>query len=100
NFPPAVLHDVRKSFTHSAYGFARLIPRSEQVWAILYNLQAMIRVCGPSRLHFGLLKAFSAETWPNVFGEHTVADRRFGGSWLMIAEPGIELSAEPAAEWS
>lgn len=50
----------------------------------------MTRVCvrTPSRLHFGLIA-------PGV-----AAGRRFGGAGLMIDDPGVTLTAEPAAEWS
>jgi beta-ribofuranosylaminobenzene 5'-phosphate synthase len=66
----------------------------------LYNLHDMIRVRAASRLHFGLLSLCSTDTWPNRPGEPSVPARRFGGAGLMIQEPGIELTVEPAAEWS
>jgi beta-ribofuranosylaminobenzene 5'-phosphate synthase len=47
-----------------------------------------IRIQTPSRLHFGLL------------GWGTEAHRQFGGAGLMVAEPGIELTAESARDWS
>src|ERR1700730_4550769 len=60
----------------------------------------MIRVRAPSRLHFGLLSLFSGERWPNMLGEPAVPARRFGGAGLMIEEPGIELTVQPAVDWS
>jgi beta-RFAP synthase len=45
------------------------------------------RIKTPSRLHFGLLG----------WGPGTL--RQFGSVGLMIADPGIELIAEPAADW-
>jgi beta-ribofuranosylaminobenzene 5'-phosphate synthase len=46
-----------------------------------------LRIRTPSRLHFGLLG----------WGPEVV--RQFGGVGLMIEAPGIELTAEPAAQW-
>jgi len=46
-----------------------------------------ITVRAPSRLHFGLL-AWGPE-----------APRQFGGVGLMVASPGLEISAEPAGAW-
>lgn len=60
----------------------------------------MIRVRAPSRLHFGLLVLSPGERWPNLLGERVVPSRRFGGVGLMIEDPGIELTAHPAADWS
>jgi beta-ribofuranosylaminobenzene 5'-phosphate synthase len=47
----------------------------------------MIRIRTPSRLHFGLI-APAAKT-----------GRRFGGAGLMIDQPGIEVTLEPAKAW-
>ena len=47
-----------------------------------------LRLRTPSRLHFGLL------------GWGPQAARQFGGVGLMIEEPGLELIAEPAPDWS
>jgi beta-ribofuranosylaminobenzene 5'-phosphate synthase len=66
----------------------------------LYNLHDMIHVRAPSRLHFGLLSLCSEEQWPNLLGEKVVPSRRFGGAGLMIEDPGIELTAQPAGDWS
>lgn len=66
----------------------------------LYNLHDMIRVHAPSRLHFGLLVLSSDEHWPNVLGDKVVPARRFGGVGLMIENPGIVLTAQPADAWS
>lgn len=60
----------------------------------------MIRVEAPSRLHFGLLSFPSGEHWPNLHGEETIAVRQFGGVGMMIAAPGVSVTARPAAEWS
>jgi beta-RFAP synthase len=60
----------------------------------------MIRVHAPSRLHFGLLSLSSPDPWPNLLGEPVVPSRRFGGAGLMIEEPGILLTTQPAADWS
>jgi beta-RFAP synthase len=60
----------------------------------------MIRVRAPSRLHFGLLSLTSAEEWPNLLGEPAVPARRFGGVGLMLERPGIQLTAQPSADWS
>ena len=59
----------------------------------------MICVRAPSRLHFGLVSLFAGATWPNLLGEQAVPVRRFGGAGLMILEPGIELTVQPAADW-
>ncbi len=47
-----------------------------------------LRIGTASRLHFGLLG----------WGPHV--PRQFGGVGLMVADPGIELTAAPAARWS
>lgn len=47
-----------------------------------------LRIRTPGRLHFGLL------------GWSPQASRQFGGVGLVVESPGIELSAEPAAEWT
>jgi beta-RFAP synthase len=47
-----------------------------------------IRIQTPSRLHFGL------------FGWGAQAARQFGGVGLMVEDPGIEILASPAKEWS
>jgi beta-RFAP synthase len=52
-----------------------------------------IQVRTASRLHFGLLSL------PGEGGEMPPA-RRFGGVGLMVRDPGVCLSARPAAEWS
>ena len=46
------------------------------------------RIVTPSRLHFGL------------FGWGNSGRREFGGLGLMIDDPGIDLSLEPAPTWS
>jgi beta-ribofuranosylaminobenzene 5'-phosphate synthase len=74
--------------------------RSIQTAGGLYNLHDMIRVRAPSRLHFGLLGLSSLEPWPNLLGEKVVPARCFGGAGLMIQDPGIELTAQPAADWA
>jgi beta-ribofuranosylaminobenzene 5'-phosphate synthase len=60
----------------------------------------MVRVRAPSRLHFGLLGLSCPAPWPNLLGEKVVPSRQFGGAGLMIENPGIELIAQPAADWS
>jgi beta-RFAP synthase len=64
----------------------------------------MIRVCAPSRLHFGLLNLPRAEpqpaAWPDLDGQPALPARLFGGAGLMVQAPGIQLRAEPAATWS
>lgn len=50
----------------------------------------MIRVAAPSRLHFGLLG----------LGEGEPPARRFGSVGLMVAAPGLRLTAASAAAWS
>jgi beta-RFAP synthase len=61
----------------------------------------MIRVRAPSRLHFGLLSPGGGEgPWPNREGEAVLPRRQFGGVGLMVREPGVEVSAIPAEEWS
>jgi beta-ribofuranosylaminobenzene 5'-phosphate synthase len=72
-------------------------PRRAARICIIYM---MIRVCAPSRLHFGLLSLSSAEKWPNLLGEPAVPARRFGGVGLMLERPGIQLTAQPSADWS
>lgn len=47
-----------------------------------------LRIRTASRLHFGLL------------GWSPQAARQFGGVGLMVESPGIELTAEPAAQWT
>jgi beta-RFAP synthase len=51
----------------------------------------MIRVCAPSRLHFGLL---------SLPGDESSSGRCFGGVGLMVRGPGLRLTARPAAIWS
>src|SRR5262249_16740142 len=63
----------------------------------------MIRVRAASRLHFGLFSLPAQEGsayWPNALGEAVLPARRFGGVGLMVESPGLELTAEPAADWS
>lgn len=50
--------------------------------------RAVVRITTPSRLHFGLL----------AYGPG--APRQFGGVGLAITDPGLELSAHRALEWS
>jgi beta-ribofuranosylaminobenzene 5'-phosphate synthase len=50
----------------------------------------MTRVRAPSRLHFGL---FHALPEPG-------AARQFGGVGLMVADPGLTVTARPAGDWS
>src|SRR5262249_34279802 len=51
----------------------------------------MIHVRAPSRLHFGLLSLPADEgSWA----------RQFGGIGLMIEEPGVSVSLQPAESWS
>ena len=57
----------------------------------------MTRVYAPSRLHFGLLSVVPATVNPEADG---IALRRFGGVGVMVNDPGIRLSAEPASAWS
>jgi len=59
----------------------------------------VICVSAPSRLHFGLFNLGAAEPWPNLDGNMVVPGRRFGGVGLMIAEPGLQITVEPAANW-
>lgn len=54
-----------------------------------------VRVVSPSRLHFGLLNLRGvAEVGQGV------SPRSFGGVGLMIDQPGVALTFEPAADWS
>jgi beta-RFAP synthase len=49
----------------------------------------MVTVHAASRLHFGLLNPFDG-----------LPVRRFGGVGLMVREPGLRLTAQPAPTWS
>jgi beta-RFAP synthase len=60
----------------------------------------MIHVQTPSRLHFGLLSLSAEANWANHLGETVHPARRFGGVGLMVHEPGVCLTARPAAAWS
>jgi beta-RFAP synthase len=60
----------------------------------------MIHVQTPSRIHFGLLSLSAEPRWPNHAGEPVHPARRFGGVGLMAEEPGVCLSARPAAAWT
>ena len=60
----------------------------------------MIRVRAPSRLHFGLLSLGGADFWPNRQGESVLPARRFGSVGLMIARPGVQITARSADTWS
>jgi beta-RFAP synthase len=64
----------------------------------------MIRVCAPSRLHFGLFalpaSTDAAGAWPNLEGSPTLPARSFGGIGLMVERPGLVVTAEPASAWS
>ena len=57
-----------------------------------------------SRLHFGLFvlpsEAGEPVTWPDNEGQPTIAARHFGGVGLMVKDPGLALSVEPAETWS
>ena len=59
----------------------------------------MIRVRAASRLHFGFLSFMFGDYWHNLLGEHAIPARHFGGAGLMIQEPGIRLTLEPAKAW-
>jgi beta-RFAP synthase len=59
----------------------------------------MIRVRSPSRLHFGFLSFMFGDHWQNLLGEPAIPARHFGGVGLMIQEPGIRLTLEPAQAW-
>ncbi|HLJ92511.1 MAG TPA: beta-ribofuranosylaminobenzene 5'-phosphate synthase family protein [Gemmataceae bacterium] len=63
-------------------------------------IYTMIRVQAPSRLHFGLLSLSSDTHWPNLLGEEAVPSRHFGGAGVMIEQPGIVLTAQPADDWA
>jgi beta-ribofuranosylaminobenzene 5'-phosphate synthase len=58
----------------------------------------MIRLVTASRLHFGLLNGATAEAASAHKGHLPV--RQFGGVGLMVREPGLCLTAQPAADWS
>jgi beta-RFAP synthase len=62
----------------------------------------MIHVRAPARLHFGLLSLpGEGEThWPDRHGALTLPVRLFGGVGLMIDEPALSLTVEPASNWS
>lgn len=60
----------------------------------------MIRVQAPSRLHFGLLSLPAGATWPDRHGQPSHPARRFGGVGLMVREPGVQLTVQPAAAWA
>jgi beta-RFAP synthase len=62
----------------------------------------MICIRTASRLHFGLFALPSAHgsPWRNHEGQATLPRRHFGGIGLMIEEPGIDLTIEPARTWS
>jgi beta-ribofuranosylaminobenzene 5'-phosphate synthase len=60
----------------------------------------MICVQAASRLHFGLLSLPSADDESNHAGGESLATRRFGGVGLMVQQPGIRLTVQPAATWS
>ncbi len=64
----------------------------------------MIHVQASSRLHFGLFvlpsEAGEPVTWPDSEGQPTIAARHFGGVGLMVKDPGLALSVEPAETWS
>lgn len=64
----------------------------------------MIRIRTGSRLHFGVFSLPVSDVapapWPNVDGEPVVPARQFGGVGLMVQEPGVQLRAEPASQWS
>jgi beta-RFAP synthase len=51
-----------------------------------------IHVSAPSRLHFGLLRLPAVSDGPRT--------RHFGSVGLMIEQPGVHVSVEPALEWS
>jgi beta-RFAP synthase len=40
------------------------------------------------------------DPWHNLHGEATLAVRRFGGVGLMVDLPGVQVTLEPAADWS
>jgi beta-RFAP synthase len=63
----------------------------------------MVRVWTPSRLHFGLLSlgeppGSSRRLEPA--GAPALLSRRYGGVGLMVEQPGLQLTASPAADWS
>jgi beta-RFAP synthase len=64
----------------------------------------MIRVRAPSRLHFGLFSLDVPDgtpaAWPDRDGQPTLPARAFGGAGLMLEQPGVSVTVEPASEWS
>jgi beta-RFAP synthase len=64
----------------------------------------MIRVSAPSRLHFGLFSLCGADgtaaAWPDRDGLPTLPARAFGGVGLMLEQPGVAVTMEPADRWS
>jgi beta-RFAP synthase len=46
-----------------------------------------------------LLSLPSEEFWTNVFGQASLRRRQYGGVGLMVKSPGLQLAAEPAANW-
>ena len=61
----------------------------------------MTRIRTAARLHFGLLALPDGNPprgfWPDRIGGLTLPARWFGGVGLMVQEPGIALTAEPAS---
>jgi beta-RFAP synthase len=60
----------------------------------------MIRVQTSSRLHFGLLSLPSGACWPDRDDCDTLPARCFGGVGLMVQQPGVRLTVQPALTWS
>jgi len=60
----------------------------------------IVRVRAPSRLHFGFLSLPGEEEPSNTCDQVRLPARRFGGAGLMIQDPGLELTVEPAPAWS
>jgi beta-RFAP synthase len=59
----------------------------------------MIRVEAPSRLHFGLLSLPSLDGGSSPCDAENLSTRRFGGVGLMIQQPGVRLTVQPASDW-
>jgi beta-RFAP synthase len=60
----------------------------------------MIRVRAPSRLHFGFLSLTTPERWTNFEGQNVLPARAFGSVGLMIRNPGIQVTVQPAEAWA
>jgi beta-RFAP synthase len=85
-------------------GFVDPFARWDDPWLPIAEATGpSVRVCAPSRLHFGLLVLPSGNQpvcWPDLDGNPNIPTRHFGGVGLMVQAPGVQITAQPSQKWA